>query len=146
MSIALAQLILIISYIGPLWVIKGVQSSISASTYLDGPWKYLFYVWLAALGILNVAQGLGAWGFWAGSGLLFAGVTYNHKEELPGKVHYAGTVGAILFSCLGLGFMWGMWWPMIVGAIGSALLTQVNNSIWWIEILWFTLIMTAYMI
>lgn len=143
--ITFLQVLIFFSYLTYLYYKTGVLSSISASSYaLDRNERLLFYVFCVSLGGLNLLQGMGPWGFLTGAGLCFTGTTLNHRRELTGKVHIVSTIVTILSALVGLWIIEGMWLPFIIVGIGSALLTQVKNSIWWIEILTILTVLVAY--
>lgn len=145
MIITTAQLLVIVAYVGYIYKKYGVLTSISASSYMT---RYWFYLWLLVLGGLNLAQGMGGWGFGTTAGLAFAGITIDHESSgaHQDKVHYAGTVLAIISAFVGLIVLHGMWLPTVILLGGVALLYKDKNFIWKIELVAFTLIITSYYI
>lgn len=145
MIITTAQLLVIVAYVGYIYKKYGVLTSISASSYRVGYW---FYLWLLVLGGLNLAQGMEGWGFATTAGLAFSGITIDHESSgaHQDKVHYTGTVLAIVSAFVGLIVLHGMWLPTVLFLIGVGLLYKRKNFIWEIEIVAFTLIIASYYI
>lgn len=127
----------------------GVLSSISASSYkLEGNWRFLFFLWLAILAIMNLWQGLGVWGGLTSIGFTWAGLTLNHKksDKLYDEIHTAGTIGAILSALGGLAFLHGIYLPIALSAVGAYLIYKfIFNWIFWTECWLMTTIVMGYL-
>lgn len=141
------QFLIFTAYVLFIYKRYGVLSSISASSYrLQGKSRWLFFGWLASLGILNFFQGLGGWGFGAGAFLAFAGITIDHADSGAHQniVHAVGTVGAIILAYTGL-ILQGVWIPAFLFAIAAFLLRKQDNAIWWIEVAAFLGVIVSYL-
>lgn len=141
------QLLIFFGYTYFIYQRYGKLTSISASTYnLQGLEKWYFLAFLGSVGTLNFFQELGAWGFFAGAFLWFAGITINHAEPKGHSdiVHAIGTVGAIVLTYLGLWILHGFWIPTALLALCIALLYKDKYFIWWIEIIAMSIAMITY--
>lgn len=122
----------------------GVLTSVSASTYVI-PYKGIFTLVLWTMGILNIFIEIDWWHILASIGIFYSGVTVLHAKALAGKIHYIGTVLAIVFNFIGYGFGHGFWLPTFTMAIGALViwcLFEIHDEdswIWWVEIYAITL-------
>ena len=125
-------------YVLAVWERFGVLGSVSASTYyFEGQhrWWFLAGTWLPAFAMLM--QGMGVFGFLSAAGLLFTGLTINHRINIAQSriIHYIGAILAILAALVGLVVLYGYWLPLIVWIIVTVILHRVTiNWIWWTEI------------
>lgn len=149
------QLLVFGIYVGVVWYKFGIQDAISTSTIKwEGEKKWYFFLCLGTLGILNLFQGMGGWGFGTAVGLLFTGITVDYKQNLAHGyyVHLMGVVMALVLTFVGLGVYYGMWWLIPIYVIGIASImtdpfhTDSQAKVWWIEILGFILIIFGYYI
>lgn len=143
MEIIIALLILPIWFGYSYWLAEvkgyGVLTSVSASSYvLPKDERKIFYGVLTVVGLINMAMvlTLGSFAFLASVGLMFAGVTLNHSRA-PGKIpHTVGTILSIVATFVGIIWLFGIWLPASLAAIGSLLIflwPTVDNKIWYIE-------------
>ena len=120
--------------------------SISQSWYdLPKPKNNLFTLFCWSIGIAMIFQGGNAWFFMSGAGLCFVGAatTFLSKAANANIVHYLGAAIGIGCALFGLGFQYGIYFPLLVFTLGTALIMlipKVNNKIWWVEILAFVVI------
>lgn len=149
------QLLVFGTYVGVVWYKFGIQDAISTSTSKwEGEKKWYFFLCLGTLGILNLFQGMGVWGFGTAAGLFFTGITVDYKQNLAYGyyVHLVGVVMALVLTFVGLGVYYGMWWLIPIYVIGIASImtdpfhTHNQAKVWWIEILGFILIIFGYYI
>ena len=92
-----------------------------------------------------IFQGGNAWFFMSGAGLCFVGTAtaFLSKGASTNIVHYLGAAVGIGCALLGLVFQYGIYLPLLVFTLGTALIMlipKVNNKIWWVEILAFVVI------
>lgn len=128
----------------------GVLPSISTSSYkLKGQQRWLFFAFLTVIGLLNLPQ-LGIWSFLSSAGLMFSGITIDHRSKAANtkQVHFVGTVGAILFAYFGLFLLYGMVWPIAVFAVSCLFIWRFagRKFIWYAEIAAMTIALIAYML
>lgn len=146
--ITLVQLAVFLGYAWYIYQRYGILTSISASTYtLPREEKWKFVAFLFTVGLLNVFQEMGMYGALSMAGLMFTGVTLNHASSAAhtDKVHFVGTVGAIVATFIGLWVLHGMWLPLVIVAGAAAALYHTKNFIWWIEIIAMSVAMGAYL-
>lgn len=147
--VTLAQILILVLYVGFIWKRYGVLSSISASTYeLEGQSKYLFWAFLVSIGFLNLFQGLGVYGFLATASIAFTGTTVDHASSsaYTSQVHLIATVLAVVFSYVGLIAVHGAWLPLGFLVAGGVIASQQDNWIWWAEIWAFAVLFATYLI
>jgi len=139
------QLVIIVIYVSFIYRRYGVIGSISTSSYkLKGQERWYFTAFLWGIAILNLFQGLGLYGVITTAGLIFSGITIEHRRFGGRQFHYVGTIIAILAAFSGLFFLYGMWIPTVALLVGIALLYKNENFIWWIEIVAFGLVLGSY--
>lgn len=143
------QLVWTALYVAFIYIKFGVLTSISASTYyLEGNQKWLFLGWLWPIAFLNFFQGLGAFGFIAGAGIAFTGITVYHSEDRAKShiIHLVATLLGIVASFGGLWFHWDMWWPAALFAVTLIPTYKKKNFIWIAECIAFALVFASYYI
>jgi len=151
MLITTLQLIIFLSYVGGLLIyFKKPLPSISDSWYeLPKGWNHLFTLFCWSLGILMLFQGTGEYPyfFFSGAGLMFVGAAtqFKWKGAYTNLVHYFGAVCGIIFSLIGLGHEYHVWWPLIIWSIITYVFNflRINNFTWWAEIAAFIIIITG---
>lgn len=149
MIITAIQLLVFISYVGYLiYKFKKPLPSISDSFYqLNGYKSNLFVAFTFILGGLMTQQSESLWFFFSGVGLAFVGAACMFKWTSAGvdKVHYAGAASGIILALLGLGFVNGLWLPLIIWLVSTIAmkLLKINNFTWWVEISAFVTIMAG---
>lgn len=126
----------------------GVLRSISDSWY-HVKHKWAFDLFAAGVGLPMWFYGIeGAAGLlFVVSGLCMFTVTLASmfkQNKVVNRLHYVGTVGAIVFAVLGIYAMQGTWEPIAFILIGFSLIAFPNH-IWWIEVWIFTIII-AYLL
>lgn len=150
--ITLAQFVVFSGYLAIIYKKFDILQSISHSTY---EWKdnekYYFTAMCVTLGILNLFQGMGAWGIFTTFGLLAVGVTVNFLDDSPNgsydmEVHTAGAILLLFAPFLGLLFDHGIWIPFAVFAVGVTviMLKAKINYVYYIEIIALPLILIGY--
>ncbi len=146
--LTIAKAIIFFGYVYFIYNRYGTLRSISASSYyLQGQERWYFFVFLAAIAILNIPQ-LGIWGFLSSAGLAFSGVTIDHRSTKANtkQVHVVGTAAGIIFAYLGLALLHGMLWPIFLFAGITAVLwfTTGRQFVWYMEIVAMSIALTAY--
>jgi len=149
MITTLVQGLVFITYIVFLYAYcKKTLPSISQSYYeLPNSISYLFTLFTWGIGIPMLFQG--DWLFFiSGSGLCFVGAATNFlsKGAHTNIVHYVGAFLGIAGALFGLWVQYDIVFPLIVFGGGTTLLLvlkQVENKIWWIEILAFVTIING---
>ena len=125
-------------YVLAVWNRFGVLKSVSGSTYrFEGQdrWWFLAGTWLPAFAMLM--QGLGVFGFLSAAGLLFTGLTINHRVNIAQSriIHYAGAVVAILSPLIGFIILSGHWLPLVGWVIVTAGFYSITiRWVWWAEV------------
>ena len=130
----------------------GILSSISESYYKlkEAGNKWLFIIFMYSIGIclLLVAsfnlQPM-VWTFFlAGSGAAFVGIAAQYRDNMTEQVHIGATLTLIFFSLLGLGLVFGSWWPTYFLIVGSLVMLVLKPLIkqhgYWVEVLAFVCI------
>lgn len=146
--ITIAQLLVFFTYVGFIYNRYGVLQSISHSTYkLEGESRWWFLAFLWILGILNLIQGMEVYGFLTTAGLLFTGITIDHKSSGAHTdiVHYVGASVAILSALIGLVVLHGMWLAPILVLASIPFIWNREDFIWWIEIVAMIVIIGGYL-
>ena len=148
--ITLAQFSVLTLYLIIIYKRFGILESISHSSYeWLGNERYWFLVMCWVLGFLNLAQGMGGWGFWTSAGLFATGITVKWMESgsVEFYLHSIGAVTAVLVGFIGLWVVHGIWIPFAIFAvIASITWNALPNRIWWIEVQAFLLILIGYML
>ena len=123
-------------YIGTIWIMFGVQYSVSSSYYLLKKKKPLFtlVMWLTIIPLMLVSQTLLT--FIAGMGICLVGVAPDYrlwKQELIAHLigSYLGVLGAIATIWIDY-HLWYVSVPLMV-FIALAKFLNMKNHIWWIE-------------
>ncbi len=137
--------VIFIGYQVYIYIKYGILSSVSASYYKlreDGnKWLFIVFMVFLAVGLWLIAS-LNphpmAWTFYlAGSGAAFVGIAAKYRDKMDEWVHIGGTYTLIFFSLLGLGLVFGLWWPTysLIGssAILVLLKNKINNYGYWSE-------------
>lgn len=82
--------------------------------------------------------------FFAGSGIAFVGAAAEFKQVMTKTVHYVAAVCGIVFGMLSLGFDFGLWWVVVLAAIGSlGIRLTFKNWIFWVEVFCFYVILIS---
>ena len=151
MILTTIQALIFITYIAFLYSQFGKPlPSISQSWYdLPRPMNNLFTLFCWSIGIAMIFQGGNAWFFMSGAGLCFVGAatTFLSKAANANIVHYLGAAVGIGCALFGLGFQYGIYFPLLVFILGTALIMivpKINNKIWWVEILAFVVIVLGF--
>ena len=140
--VAIYQLLSLLLFCWYVYSKHGILTSISSSTYYLGQRyeRLLFLAVLWGMGISNQLIGLGAFGFFAGAGIIFTGMTMDHKKDdntFEDELHTFGTIGGILLQFLGFIFLWEIYVTTILLLLIGGwiwLSPHTKNKIWWIEI------------
>jgi hypothetical protein len=140
------MLTVFISYILFIWIKYGILPSISESYYrLPDKLKFLFTFFCWGFAIPTIIASDNLLMFIAGSGIAFVGTAAQFKERITNNVHTIGAVIGVGFSQLSTYFDFHMLYVNIIFISLAAIilllnkLKMVNNKVWWIELLAFSL-------
>ena len=142
LAVKIIQAVVFLTYVIYLVNRYGVLPSISDSFYITGE-KSIFRLFCIAISLPMVFYNEVEFMLAAFGGIL-VGVADNYKAEnlrAIKKAHFIGAAILIGMSLIGLGFTY-----LAIFVIGAIPLLFVNNRIWWIEILAFTIIITGLLV
>ena len=141
-----------VTYLVYIYYRFGILDSISESYYklkeAGNKWLFIVFMYVLASCLLLIASfnlHPMAWTFFlAGSGAAFVGIAAQYRDNMTETWHIAATLALIFFSLLGLGLLFGSWWPsyfLIVGALVMLIMKPlIKKHGYWVEVLAFVII------
>lgn len=125
--------------------IKRIPTSISATYYLGGNIWFTIVMFIAGFcitgGLLNLCEGSAFQfiAFLTGAGIVFVGGSPLFRDELEGKIHYAGAITLLVGSQVWLGIFSIPW--VFLFWIPSIIWIFTSKRMFWCEITCITTIL-----
>ena len=132
-----------LAYVTFIWIIYGVQKSISESYYvLPKKWNWLFvaFCWLFAFPAIILGNSYLM--LFAAGGIVFVGAAAAMHKFPTRAVHMIGAIGGMILASLAMIIQYHMWY-MAAGVAVLALLSLLidkKHAMWWTELIIFTAI------
>ena len=137
-----------LSYISFIWIVYGIQKSISASYYaLPKNLRFLFtlFCWGFALPAIICGVDVTPLMFFAGAGICFVGAAPEIQDKWVYKHHMIFAISGMVFSQLAIFFGYHMLWLNITSVVLCAIIPFIfkKSYFWWMELVVFAAVCVA---
>lgn len=142
------MLTVFVSYVAFIWIVYGIQKSISASYYVL-PEKlrfiFTFFCWGFAVPAIITGVETTPLMFFAGAGICFVGAAAQINDKWIYKIHMTAAISGVVFSQLAIFFGYDMLYVNLISVIMTllTLILSKKNYFWWIELVAFAAICYA---
>jgi hypothetical protein len=145
----LLTFIISLSYVIRVWVVYGIQPTISQSYYkFKYPDRCIFQIMIYVLSICIIVNGYNLWFLISGLLLSLVGFFPTIKNKVHKVFHFIGALGGIALTFVSFIYVYHYYIPAIIVVVSSAVLflIKIKNIVWWIEIICVLVILSVFSI